>query len=563
VAEVEIYAYSAYFTRDRDLGLVPLVCNDYCNCVGKRCGWIYRIPCVQDGKTPQQCPNRRLLAEEKPLLEESLVEQTAEEPEPETNFECRSVWAYDRSNAWCLGHLQEGTPGWTNKMVLPSQPISLDLHAKQDGYRDVGFPVGKVYVSYKNGKMLANYTVDKGFEIRQTNMHAERRRLPKRRINGVKQEVFDPRLFPWGTANIRTTSDVFTVDVNQERAYVAGHAIVCGDFRAKEEEINEAVSVYESSLVCLDQIEVANENFENNLGNGWSHGVLSYDTSVNEHFLELLNTAPDMYKDFTIPEGAEDVIIHFTVLQFGKWNPDDQFYFKLWSAIHPVPLDHAPLSKSTPQSSHGTVASESFTLTFPRAILRDGVKLQLGFGVNWAKHSQTVDTEKKRVGISSLIVTALGQICHSEPVVPSAAYGFAKSKRSQSKWRLTDLRQETSVDANESEKNNKAGRFCQQEEFPCDTALQANEGPSFRGLGLTTRVATGLSESREKLTKTKRMVQVCRYSRIQGYKSYCIPEHDSDIIQFHSNDYCGPCTGGFETTASKRLRSDKKTKKEI
>lgn len=39
------------------------------------------------------------------------------------------------------------------------------------------------------------------------------------------------------------------------------------------------------------------------------------------------------------------------------------------------------------------------------------------------------------------------------------------------------------------------------------------------------------------------MVFVCHYSTRAGYQTFCIPETDSDIMRFYSNDYCGPCEG--------------------
>ena len=41
------------------------------------------------------------------------------------------------------------------------------------------------------------------------------------------------------------------------------------------------------------------------------------------------------------------------------------------------------------------------------------------------------------------------------------------------------------------------------------------------------------------------MVHVCHYSTRKGYETFCVPEPDSEILRFYSNDYCGPCVGGF------------------
>jgi len=40
-------------------------------------------------------------------------------------------------------------------------------------------------------------------------------------------------------------------------------------------------------------------------------------------------------------------------------------------------------------------------------------------------------------------------------------------------------------------------------------------------------------------------VHVCHYSARDGYKTFCVPEDDSDALRFYPKDYCGPCVGGY------------------
>lgn len=42
-------------------------------------------------------------------------------------------------------------------------------------------------------------------------------------------------------------------------------------------------------------------------------------------------------------------------------------------------------------------------------------------------------------------------------------------------------------------------------------------------------------------------VHVCHYSARDGYKTFCVPETDSDALRFYPKDYCGPCVGGYAT----------------
>ena len=57
------------------------------------------------------------------------------------------------------------------------------------------------------------------------------------------------------------------------------------------------------------------------------------------------------------------------------------------------------------------------------------------------------------------------------------------------------------------------GYYCKADDYPC------GEGPT--------------------------TVHVCHYSSRLGYQTFCIPEPDSELLRFYTNDYCGPCVGGF------------------
>jgi len=42
-------------------------------------------------------------------------------------------------------------------------------------------------------------------------------------------------------------------------------------------------------------------------------------------------------------------------------------------------------------------------------------------------------------------------------------------------------------------------------------------------------------------------VNICHFSNKDGFTTFCIPEADSEILRFYSQDYCGPCVGGLGT----------------
>jgi hypothetical protein len=40
-------------------------------------------------------------------------------------------------------------------------------------------------------------------------------------------------------------------------------------------------------------------------------------------------------------------------------------------------------------------------------------------------------------------------------------------------------------------------------------------------------------------------VHVCHYDARRGYQTFCLPEADTEVLRFYSNDYCGPCVDGY------------------
>jgi hypothetical protein len=69
----------------------------------------------------------------------------------------------------------------------------------------------------------------------------------------------------------------------------------------------------------------------------------------------------------------------------------------------------------------------------------------------------------------------------------------------------------------EAESNGAEDHFCVVEDYPC--------GP------------------------TSDKVHVCHYSARDGYKTFCVPEPDSDALRFYPKDYCGPCVGGYSSSS--------------
>jgi len=84
-------------------------------------------------------------------------------------------------------------------------------------------------------------------------------------------------------------------------------------------------------------------------------------------------------------------------------------------------------------------------------------------------------------------------------------------------------RQSGVVSTSEPSADAKDGHFCVTEDYPC-------------------------GENNDR-------VHVCHYSARDGYKTFCVPEADSDVLAFYKKDYCGPCVGGYGGTTKKKKRT--------
>lgn len=95
---------------------------------------------------------------------------------------------------------------------------------------------------------------------------------------------------------------------------------------------------------------------------------------------------------------------------------------------------------------------------------------------------------------------------------------FSQSRRELAKAKNAVLgsTQELESSTNYAESNDNEDHFCVVEDYPC--------GPKGD------------------------KVHVCHYSARDGYKTFCVPEPDSDALRFYPKDYCGPCVGGYSSS---------------
>jgi hypothetical protein len=213
---------------------------------------------------------------------------------------------------------------------------------------------------------------------------------------------------------------------------------------------------------------------------------------------------PEVSKDFPVPDGATSVVLAFDFYNIDGFSPGDNAYVTIAGTSIDLELFDSSRSGSanyndiTVTKAEGRKQNIAFStekmdqkfqveVTIPASWYTSGV-LEIGFKVQMEQA-----TDVTSAGIDNVRLTA---VCKSvqrrdvEQAVLSQTLPVAEP----------DMYAED------------GGYYCSTEDFPC------------KGAG---------------------NVHVCHYDARRGYQTFCLPESDSEVLRFYSNDYCGPCVGGY------------------
>lgn len=247
---------------------------------------------------------------------------------------------------------------------------------------------------------------------------------------------------------------------------------------------------------CDDVVIIANEDYEGGSTEGWSSSLIAFDSSTS-HFLGRLGMEnSEISKKFNVPKDATRVDIKFLLYELGKWEDSDKVFLRIGST-------EIGLGSLTTASSSGIVGTIAWMrslsvnasglkvhrlfISVPNAYFFFG-NLQLGIRTQMSGPISLLSA-----GIDNLVITAYG-VCDG-----SAFKAFTV---------LDGVVDEPSLEGEDAD----GSPYCSSLDFPC------GDGD---------------------------MVYVCHYSSLKGYQTFCIPENDSDVVQFYHTDYCGPCVGGY------------------
>jgi hypothetical protein len=241
------------------------------------------------------------------------------------------------------------------------------------------------------------------------------------------------------------------------------------------------------------------EDFENGQALTWVNGLEAQDSGFTTFLGRLGKENPDVTKTFTVPSTADKAIVEFDFYSIDGHADGDKVYVGVQGTF----LDLNLFAGSTGTTS--TLYNDiSVTIVDRRSI-------NVGFGAETdEKFNIRLEIPKKWYSDGELEIGFRVHMLNSITTNGGAVDNFGISVDC-SRRRAAEERK---MSANEPGEDGDDGSFyCLSEDFPCQGG--------------------------------NNLVHVCHYSTRRGYQTFCIPEPDSEILRFYSNDYCGPCVGGY------------------
>jgi hypothetical protein len=278
------------------------------------------------------------------------------------------------------------------------------------------------------------------------------------------------------------------------------HLSTCKEYVA--ESSSDPVVLATNKLVCGSDIF---EDYESRgQSESWQHGS-EYDDDKFTTFLGRLGREnPVVSKVFDVPVNSDSVDITFDFYDIDGMPSADKIYVGVQGSYLDLDLFKADGSKKFYNDIQVTG-----TLSANRNISFKSDKSDSIYAVKMTIPKYWYEKNGYKLRISFKIETATS--------INKESYGIDNFRLHAScKRRQLDSEDGSVVSppASEPDESGDDGSFyCLSVDFPC-------EG----GAG---------------------MVNVCHYSTRKGYETFCIPEADSEILRFYTQDYCGPCVGGF------------------
>jgi hypothetical protein len=244
------------------------------------------------------------------------------------------------------------------------------------------------------------------------------------------------------------------------------------------------------------------EDFENGEALTWVNGIEASDYGFTTFLGRLGRENPEISKTFVVQTDADKIIVDFDYYSIDGHSDGDKVYVLVQGSY--LDLDLYGSSTGTTTVLYNDikvtiVERGSYNIGFSSDI-DEKFTIKLEIPNKWYVHELEIGFY---VEMKKSVYYNGGGIDNFEMTAECGVSG--PDRRAQEKKTPPGL---------EPGANAEDGSFyCTSDDFPCEDGSKTH---------------------------------VCHYSTRRGYQTFCIPEADSEILRFYSNDYCGPCVGGYD-----------------
>ena len=241
------------------------------------------------------------------------------------------------------------------------------------------------------------------------------------------------------------------------------------------------------------------EDFENGEALTWVNGIESTDYGFTTFLGRLGKQNPEVSKTFVVPSIADKIVVDFDYYSIDGHSDGDQVFVEVQGKL--LDLDIYASSTGTTTVFYNDIKVEivergSYNIGFSSE-LDEKFTIKIEIPKGWYANGEL--EIGFRVDMKKSIYYNAGGIDNFAIEASCGAGRRAEEGK-------TPPGHEPSSDAEDG------SFYCTSDDFPCEDGSKTH---------------------------------VCHYSTRRGYQTFCIPEADSEILRFYSNDYCGPCVGGY------------------
>jgi hypothetical protein len=250
-------------------------------------------------------------------------------------------------------------------------------------------------------------------------------------------------------------------------------------------------------------MEISFEDFEHGESDTWG-GLESAGGDFTTFLGRLGLENPEVTKDFPVPDGTESVVLAFDFYNIDGYTPGDKAYV----IIAGTSIDLGLFGSS----GSGTANYNDITVTKTASS-----KKNIGFSISELDQKFQLEvTIPARWYTSGVLAISFKVLMQKTTDLTSAGIDNVRLTAACESAQRRDLEQavlsQTLPVAEPDMYADDGGYYCSPEDFPCQGAGN---------------------------------VHICHYDARRGYQTFCLPEADSEVLRFYSNDYCGACVGGY------------------